>query len=170
VAEFANNFWIGNHSVAIDGWPDIEEDSAYDRLKSYDSVLGAAHADMHARPASFYQIDLYILTTANNNAKDSCDISAPWPLRILAADVGCETCAADAGTLDILVDPDGGTTYASILDAAQDVKTGAGVGQRVAPEDGEEEIPYDAAMKIRQTATTAAAMVGGQAHLYVQRM
>lgn len=171
MAQFNNGFWIGNHSVAVGGWPDLEADSAYDRLKQYDSALGAVgHADMHARPASFFVIDLYVLTTANNNAKDSCDISAPWPFRLLAADVGCETAGGTTGTVDILVDPAGGTTYASILDAAEDVKTAAGVSSRVAPEDGSEEIAYNAALKIRQTSGSAANMVGGQGHLYCQRM
>lgn len=165
MAEFDNSAYIGDFSVAIDGWPTAAADSRYDRLKRYDPALGAArHHDMHATPASFYQIDLYVLTSANNNAKESCIFKAPWPFKILAADVGCETCAATTGTVDIEV------AGSSILDAAEDVKTTAGTGVRVAPEDGSEDVAYDASVNIVQTAGSAAAMVGGQAHLYCQRL
>lgn len=171
MAEFSNGAWIGNFNVAIDGWPTLATDSRYDRLKRYDPALGSArHHDMHATPASFYQIDLYVITTANNNTVNSCDFSAPWPFKILAADVGCETAASDAGTVNILIDPAGGTSYVTILDAAEDVKTGAGVGQRVAPEVDSEDVAYDASIRIAQVASTAANMIGGQAHLYVQRL
>jgi hypothetical protein len=170
VTQYNASRYIGDYRVAIDGWPTLSTGSDYDQMKTYDRVLGAPHADMHAVPASFYQVDVYILTTANNNAKDSASQKAPWPFALLAADVACETCAATTGTVDIMCDRAGGTTYVSILDAAVDVKTAAGVGQRVSPTNGSEVIEYGDTFIVRQTAGSASAMVGGQAHMYCKRL
>jgi len=161
MAEVDNSAVIGNFSARP---TDDGDDSQIDRLRRYDPSLGSSlHHEMHRRPASFFVWSLYVLTTANNNAKESAKVAAPWPLTIWAADVGCETCAATTGTVDIEVEG------SSILDAAEDVKTGAGTCARVAPEADSEDVEYDETINIVQTAGSAADMVGGQAHLYCQR-
>lgn len=167
MAEVDNSAIIGAFTARPTGYGQTagQDDGQLETLKRYDSSLGrAGHDRMHYRPASFYTWSLYVLTTANNNAKESAIVKAPWPMTIWAADVGCETCAATTGTVDIEV---GGT---SILDAAEDVKTTAGTCVRVAPEDGNEDLDYDDAINIVQTAGSAADMIGGQAHLYCQRL
>lgn len=168
MAELDNSAVIGAFTVRPTGY---DTDDQLFTLQRYDTALGnAGHDRMHYAPSSFFVIDLYVLTTANNNTKDSCDIKAPWPFTIWGADVGCETAASAAGTVDILTDPLGAQAYVSILDAAEDVKTQEGQGQRVAPEDGSEDIVFGTSIICRQIASTAAAMIGGQAHLYCQRL
>lgn len=170
MAEVTNTEIIGAHEVRITGWDDLSvEDTQYHKLKRYDSALGAAgHHWMHLRPASFYQMDLYIITAvAISSTGDSCRLTAPWPLTIWAADVGTETAAGATGTVDIYTDDT--VTDASILDAPEDVKTAAGVGQRVAPEDGSEEVDFGTEIYIQGASGAGGTLVGGQAHLYCQR-
>lgn len=166
MSEVVNTAVIGDHSARIEGWDDLtDRDKQYGKLRAYDKALGnAGHAALHRAPASFFIWSMFVFTDANNNSKDSVSAKAPYPLTIWAADVGCESAAGSAGAVDILVD---GTT---ILDAPEDVKTGAGVGQRVAPEADSEDVAFNSSIKIRQTGTGAGAMVGGQAHLYCQRL
>ena len=167
MAEITNTAVIGAFAVRPTGYgqdSDKEDLGQLETLKRYDKTLGSAgHDRMHHRPASYYQIDLYVITSASSNTKVSASFLAPWPFTIWAADVACETCAATVGTVDILNE---GTT---ILDAPQDVKTAVGVGQRVAPEVGKDDVLYNEAITINQIADDAA-MVGGQAHLYCQRL
>jgi hypothetical protein len=166
MAEFNNSLYIGAHNVKP---TEYDEDEQLYTLQRYDAALGACgHDRMHYRPASFYQIDLYILTTCGDGqTKDSCRITIPWPLLLIAADVGAETSGGSAATLDIYTDD--GTDDESILDAAEDIHTGIGESARVAPEDGSEELDYDIELYI-QSASTGGDLVGAQAHLYVQRL
>jgi len=135
-------------------------------LKGYDQGLGnTGHHKFHEFPSSFYQVDLYVLTTANAGAKESCKFQAPWPFTIWAADVGMETLAAGTATIDIEVDG------VSILDAAEAVTATPLGAFRVAPEDGSEDVDYDSTVNIVQTQGGGAGnLVGGQAHLYCQRL
>lgn len=159
--EYNNSARIGDFAIR----PTEGDGSQIERLKNYDSAVGyAGHDRLHAMPPSFYQIDLVVLTSANNNTVRSAGFKAPWPFTILAADVACETCAAVDGTVDVLVDG------VSVLDAAESVKATLTTPKRVAPEDGSQDVDYDSEVYINQTATSAAAMVGGQAHMYVQRL
>jgi len=167
MAEVDNTQIIGDFACRITGWDDpTVADTQLHKLNRYDNALGSAkHGALHLRPASFFVIDLYVLTTANANAKPSAKIAAPYPLTIWAADVGCESAAGGTGTIDLQVDA------ASILDAAEDVKTGAGTCVRVAPEDGSEDVDYGSTIHIIQTAGGGAGdMIGGQAHIYAQRL
>lgn len=161
MAEIQNTAVIGNFSVR----PTEEAEGQLERLKRYDANVGyAGHNRLHQFPASFYQIDMYVVTTANNGTKRSGGFKAPWPFTIWAADVACESCAATTGTVDIKVDDE------SVLDAPEDVKTGTTAPVRVAPEEDAQDVAYDSELYIEQTAGSAADMIGGQAHLYVQRL
>jgi len=165
MAEVTNTTIIGNHSVRPTGY---DTDEQLDRLKRYDTALGnAGHDRMHYAPASFYQIDLYILTTAGaGETKQSGRLAAPWPFTIWAADVCCETSGGSAATVDLFTDD--GSTDASILDAAESVHATLTTAKRVAPEDGSEEVAAGTEVYIRQT-STGGNLVGGQAHLFCQR-
>lgn len=166
MAEVNNSQVIGNISCRITGWDDpTVEDTQLHKLNRYDKALGSAnHGRMHLRPSSFFVWSLYLFTVPNNNTVESMLVNAPYPLTIWAADVGCESAAGTAATLDIEVE---GT---SILDAPEDIKTGAGQGQRVAPEDGSEDLEYDDSINLSVVGTGAGAVVGSQAHLYCQRL
>lgn len=171
MAEVNNSQWIGDFAVRVDGWDTpADRDKAYGTLRRYDSSLGrVGHAEMHAKPASFFVIDLYIITAvAASGTGDSCRVTAPWPLTIWAADLGCETAAGATGTVDLYTDD--GTTDGSILDAAEDVKTAAGTGRRVAPEADKEDVAYGTEIYIKGASGSGGTLVGGQGHLYCQRL
>lgn len=157
MAEIENAHIIGDFSVALTD----AQVAKYTTMEGPNDL--PEHAKFHSTPASFFAIDLYSITAANNNAVDTVEFDAPYPLTLWAADIGCESCAATTGTGDILV---GGS---SVLDAAEDIKTGAGTCARVAPEDGSEDIAAGDAIIARFTAGSAAALTGGVAHLWVQR-
>lgn len=169
MAEVTNSHIIGNYPLRIEGWDDLAATgTVYETLKFYDKALGSTrHHVMHLYPPSFYQIDLYIIVQIGaGTTGDSCRFTAPWPLTIWAADVGCEASAGSAATVDLYTDD--GSTDASILDAPEDVHSSIGEGQRVAPEDGSEEVAYGTEIYI-QGAATGGAVDGAQAHLYCQR-
>jgi len=133
-------------------------------LRRYDKALGyAGHARLHEFPASFFVIPLMLHTAANNNTKVSLAVKAPWPLTIWAADLGCESAAGSAATADVLV------AGATILDAPEDIKTGAGTGQRVAPETGKADVDYNATIALSVVGTGSGDVVGASAYLYCQR-
>lgn len=166
MAEVSNITVIGEITCRMTGWDDpTVEDTQLHKLNRYDKALGSAgHGQLHLRPASFFVWSLYLFTQPNNDTKESMLVAAPFPLTIWAADVGCESAAGTAATLDIEVDG------VSILDAPEDIKTGAGTGQRVAPEDGDEDVDYDSTINLSVVGTGAGAVVGAQAHLYAQRL
>jgi hypothetical protein len=167
MSEFSNIAVIGSFLCRPTGYGvDANgSENQIQRLADYDKALGnAGHDRMHDIPASFYEIDMFVLTPANNNTKVSASQAAPWPFTVWAADVACETAAGTTGTVDIM---NGGV---SILSAPKDVKTAAGVGQRVTPATAEQaEFAFGDLLSINQISGSAADMVGGQAHLYVQR-
>lgn len=157
MAEIENEHVIGNFSVALTD----AQVAKYTTMEGPNDL--PEHGKFHNYPASFFCIDLYVLTAANNNSEDSVLFDAPFPMTLWAADVGCEACAATTGTADILVD---GT---SVLDAAEDIKTTAGTCVRVAPEEDSQNIAYGDSIGLRVTAGSAAALTGGVGHLWVQR-
>ncbi len=168
MAEITNTSIIGNHSVRP---TEYSTDEQLFTLKRYDKALGAVgHDRMHFAPASIFVWSLYVLTTANNNTKSSVAVRAPFPLTIWAAQVGCESAASTAGTVDILTQPAAGGGYTTILDAPEDVKTAAGTVSHVAPEVDSEDMAYNDFVRCDQIASSAADMVGGQAHLICQRL
>lgn len=162
MAEVVNTHIIGDLTARVDR--DTDRDSPYGKLAARDTANeNAGHAEMHAFPASFFVWSLYILTTVGASASgDSVKVKAPRPLTIWAADVGCESAGGATGTVDVKV------ANTSILDAAQDVKTGAGTVSRVAPEDGSEDVDYNATIHITGASGGGGSLVGAQAHLYVQ--
>lgn len=162
MAEVNNAAIIGPRTVRPSGF---SEDEQLWKLQQYDHALGdAGHAGMHYLPASFYVWFHAAFTPANDSTVNSLSVKAPWPLTIWAADVGCESAAGSAATVDIRVGS------GSVLNAAEDVKTTAGTAARVAPEDGSEDVAYNSAVFIRVIGTGAGAVVGAQAHLYCQRL
>jgi len=163
MAEFNNAQFVGDFSVAVE--VSDTESSKYSKLRRNDGTLGyPGHAEMHAHPNSHFVVDLVILTAANNNTKGSAGWKAPFPVRILAIDVAAETVADAAGTIDVKVDG------ASILDAPESVKATLTVPKRVLPEDGSEEVAYGSVITIEQTTGAGGNMVGGQAHILMQRI
>lgn len=133
-------------------------------IADYDKGLGSPGMDTFIRqPAGLFAIDLYVITTANNTGKSSAKVHAPFPLQIWGIEAGCESCAATTGTLDVQVND------VTILDAAEDVKTGAPLCKSIAPESDKSLVGYNSTMKAIQTAGSAADMIGGQAHLWCQR-
>jgi len=171
MAEVTNTQFIGSHTVRMTGWDDpSDQDTQFGRLKRYDTALGSArHQELHKYPASFFVLNLYILTAVGaSSTGDSCRMTAPWPFTIWAADVGCESAAGATGTMDVYTDD--GSSDATLLDAPEDVKTAAGAGRRVAPEDGSEEVAYGTEVYIQGASGSGGTLVGGQAHIYCQRL
>ena|SRR3990170_4773394 len=170
MAEVVNTHIVGD--ILVRPSYDTEDGSTEGRLTTlarYDKALGqAAHDTLHYMPAGTYSIDLYVLTTANNNTKASAAVRVPYPLTVWSIDVACETAAGTTGTVDVEVSDDG-SSWTSLLDAAQDVKTTAGLPTRVAPEADSEDLAYNTYVRCAQTSGSAADMIGGQAHLLVQR-
>src|SRR3989304_4018951 len=106
MAELNNAAIIGAHNVRPSEYGTDEQLAT---LKRYDKALGSVgHDRLHGAPASFFAIDLYVLTPANANAKSGVAVRMPWPATIWAADVGCESAAGGTGTVDIQVQPAAG--------------------------------------------------------------
>src|SRR5574343_368497 len=117
MSQLNNSSVVGPHAVAP---------SAADLviLRNYDMALGSPPRSQYAQfPASFYEMFFMIATDPNNTTKDSLIRKAPWPLKIWAADLGCESAAGSAATADIMT---GTSSPVSIFDAASDIKTTAG--------------------------------------------
>ena len=165
-AEVDNSAIIGDFSSRVEASSD--EGSAYGKLARYDRAQeGAGHAEMHRMPAGVFAIVLTIETAVPAASSGSCArFKAPRPLTIWAAELSCESAAGATGTVDLLVDD--GVTDASILDAAEDVKTGAGVSSRVAPEAGSQDVAFDSEIYITGASGAGGTLVGGRAILWVQ--
>lgn len=166
MAEVTNSHVVGNHTSRVER--DTDRDSPYGKLAARDTATeSAGHHEMHAFPACLFVWSLYILTTVGSSSSgSSCRVKPPRPLTIWAADLGCESAGGATGTVDLKTDD--GTTDASILNAAEDVKTGAGVSARVAPEDGSEDVAYGTEIYIVGASGSGGSLIGAQAHLYCQ--
>ena len=173
MAEIVNTTVIGAHIVRPTGYTESLVEGVPDgqlfTLQRYDNALGnVGHDRFHFAPASFFIWSLYVAATANNSTVDTMTVNAPWPFTIWAIDGGCESLAGGgAGTFDVFV------AAASILNAAEAiVDTGAGDGAavRVAPEVGSDAVAYNAAIFARFIETATQALVGGQVHLFCQRL
>jgi len=159
MAEYNNSALIGSFSVK----PTSTEKAD---LKRMDRAVmeGVRHSEMHDMPASFMIWSMAIHTpVAASSTGNSLKVNAPWPLVILAADVGCESAAGASGTMDVYV------AGASILDAPEDVKTTAGTAGRVAPEADSQGVPFGSEIFIQGASGGGGTLTGGQAHLYIQR-
>lgn len=159
MAAFDATPWLGQHTVAHSA---VELDT----INRYDKSHGSAHRDRTARtPASILPIFLAVVTAVSANNKDSVRYKAPFPLEILRCDVACET-AAGTGLVDVKTDD--GTTDQSILAAPIDVVAPVGEAVEAAPEDDKNQV--DAGTEIYINVAGSAAVVGGQATLWVRRL
>jgi hypothetical protein len=138
-------------------------------LAAYDTGLGRSGLEVVAQyPCALYESFHFVATAVNNNTVNSVQYPQPWPIKVWAMDVACESAAGSAATVDVRKD-DG--TNASILSAAVDVKTAAGTAQRAYPESGGKELfNFGDKMTIRAIGTGAGAVVGAQAKVYVQHL
>jgi len=140
-------------------------------LQQYDTALGnVGHDQKHKFPASSFPWKHELFTAANNNTKSTVVYKAPHPMRVWGVDAACESAAGTAATVDVHVDPAGGTSFGSILAAAIDVKTTAGTAVRAAPNDDECDLLYGAAVKLVVIGTGAGDVIGAQAQLWCQRL
>ncbi len=156
---------IGNHNVR----PSADVLATMER---YDSGMGkVGHARMHDQPASFICIPLFPTAVANANAKESLPVLLPFGLKILAIDLGCLSAAGSAAVADIHAGVVGGA-FATILDAPEDIKTGAGAFSRITPLTTAVEQAYAAgkAVKLIVTGTGAGDVLGAAAYLWCQRL
>lgn len=167
MAEVVNSHIIGDFTARVTA--SANEDSAFGKLARYDRAQeNAGHAAMHAFPASFFVWFMAIFTAVPaSDVGSSLKVKTPRPVTVWAADVGCESAAGATGTLDLRVDTPTAAD-ASMIDAAQDVKTTAGTAVRLAPEDGKEDVPYNSLLYIKGASGAGGTIVGAQAHLYCQ--
>ena len=155
--------FFGDHVVA----PNAAELAT---LQQYDTALGnVGHDQKHKFPASSFPWFMFIAAAVNDATVPSVVNKVPHPIRVWGVDAAVESAAGSACTIDLHADPDGGTTFGSILAAAIDVKTTAGTAVRAAPNDDECDLDYGAAVKIVAVGTGAGAVVGAQAQLWCQR-
>lgn len=163
MAQIDNSTFIGNHLVK----PTEEQ---IETMKRYDSALGnVQHAQHHNVPASAFAIPLVKVepVPASSNA-NSLRVKLPFPVKVWAIDVGCEAAGGATGTVDVFADD--GTTDASILDAAEDVKTTAGTSVRIAPEEGSEELAAGTEVYLKGASGAGGTLDGAQAVLWVERL
>lgn len=157
-----------DYTPAIGNRRNARSSAQIDSIRDYDGGLGRNGLDVVAEwPCALYESFHYVATAVNANTVNSVKYPQPWPVKVWAVDVACESAAGSAATVDVRKD-DG--SDASILAAAQDVKTAAGTAQRAYPEEGQEEFAFGDKMYIRAVGTGAGAVVGSQAKVYVQHL
>ncbi len=141
-------------------------------LADYDRAQGnVKHAEKHTFPPACFPWKHDVFTSANGNTKSSAVFAVPFPTKVWAADLACETSAGSSATMDVVADPAGATTFATILTSSTtDVHTAAGTAQRAAVLSGSEELVRGTTLKVTCTAGGSGAVVGAQAILWCQRL
>lgn len=163
MAEFDNAEYIGDHTRQF-------TQDQLDTLRGYSKGLGYVPLAAFVRnPPSLFPVELNPVAAPNDNSKDSLVWTAPFPVKVVAIDVGCGAAGGSAATADVQVNR-AGAGYASVLDAAEDIKTGAGTLQRVAPEDGEEDVDYGDLIKAVFVGTGAGAVTAAKAILWCRML
>jgi hypothetical protein len=102
-------------------------------INRYDPALGGSDRSRAMLiPSSTFLLDLTPAVVANNSTEVKA-VVAPFDFQIGEISVGCEAAAGSAATADVKV---GATAAAaaSILDAAEDIKTGVPEPTTVRPE------------------------------------
>jgi len=166
MAEFDNVSHIGDWSLAL-------TDAELTQLENFTHYAGLGVIQRVSRkPASYVSPRLVIdAQVPSGGSANGTELIAPWPFRLDAIDLCAETIggSASAATLDVQVarwDGSSYGSYASILDAAEDVVAGGTI--RVAPEDGEEQINYLDKLRL-VGAATGDTLDGCSAQLWGQR-
>lgn len=172
MAEFNPAGKIGALVLLPDGIPSgtTAASGRYRRLADFSSIDSLALEQLATNPPSFFIWTHAIFTpTPDGSNNNSVAVDSPWPFTLLAADLGCESAAGATGTLDIQTDEALDGTFVSLLNAAEDVKTGAGTAHRVSPEVDQELVSYDTSIRLHAISGAGGTIVGAQAHLYCQR-
>lgn len=131
----------------------------------YDVGLSTLLAHLH-----YFVIPLVLAETPNNNAKNSVALPALIPYDIMAVQHGCKSAAGTAATGDIHKSTAAApTTYATIQNAATDIKTDADLFVSAAILDGSESVEYGGRVKLIVTGTGSGDVVGAMAYLHCFR-
>jgi hypothetical protein len=167
MAEYDNSADVGPVKVA----PTTNQQ---DIISRYDKALGNTgdRARFAANPPSSYSVALSRETVPSGGTAVTTPYVLPWPAKLVAVDVGAAVHGGSltALTADVLVEPEAGGGYATVLDAPEDIDTpGAGVMTRVAPEDGSEELAFGDKVHASFAATTDTAS-GACAILHFRRL
>lgn len=162
MSTFDASAWIGNRTVR-------PTDAELTTLQNWARGLGDVPVAHFWRHSGFFEMDLSIAATVNAATVPSMIWTAKFPFKVVAAQVGVESAAGSAATLDVHVKPSGGA-FASIFTAAVDVKTGAGTAQDAAILDGSEDVAYGSQIKLVAIGTGAGAVVGSVAKLLCFRL
>lgn len=162
MAEITNTTVLGQQLRAFTE-AQLAEFAGYAKALGYVPIAEAVR-----HPSSHLFITVPLLEDANNNTVESIPFRVPYPVKCWAIDVGCKSAAGATATLDIQRKPVGGA-FASVLDAPEDIKTGANAFQRVAPEVDSELWDFDDEVKAVVVGGGAGVVVGAMAVLLLQR-
>lgn len=162
MSAFDASAWIGNRTVR-------PTDAELTTLQNWARGLGDVPVAHFWRHAGYFEVDLGIAATVNSATVAGLIWTAKFPFKVVAAQVGVESAAGSAATLDVQVKPSGGS-FASIFTAAVDVKTGAGTAQDASILSGSEDVAYASQIKLVAVGTGSGAVVGSAAKLLCFRL
>lgn len=139
MAEFDPSLYIGPQTVAP---TEYATDEHLYTLARYDKAQGATgHDRMHLNPAGVFMVPLNIhAQVADGVPASSLPWTAPFPLKVLKAELGIEALSAGTCTCDLEIDG------SSVLDAPEAVTAGAVAD--VSPEDGSEDVDQGSTIQI----------------------
>lgn len=113
------------------------------------------------RHLHYVAIPLGVASAVNAATVNGLAFPCPFPIKVVGFSVGCESAAGSAATAILAKAPAATpTTFATMLDAAQDIKTAAGYMQDAVILNGAENCAVDDNLRIQVTGTGAGAVVG----------
>jgi len=158
---------IGDFPVA----PTVEQ---LDVIGRYDTAHGSAGREGHAlRPASFDIVPVALQAQVlAAGVGQPVDFVAPWPMTLAALSAGWEVSGAGltAVNVDVLVEPEAGGGFVSVLDAPENIFIAGpgGSSPLFAPEDGLQVINFGD--KVRVTFSPVGGTIDGAvARLFTKR-
>jgi hypothetical protein len=156
--------WLGLRTVR-------PSDDALAQIDRYDTGLHRVALGTIIAGLGYFTLPLTCAATVNNATVEGLAQQAKIPFKVVGADVGVESAAGSACTANVMKAPAATpTVYATMLTAAVDVKTNAGIMQAAAILDGSEDVEVGDRLRLEVIGTGAGAVVGSSGLLHCFRL
>lgn len=164
MAAFDDTAWIGPREVR----PTEAQLTSIDNIDRGLNDVGRANLWRHIH---YFEIRLVQPGTVNNNTLNGHQNLARIPFKVVAIEASALAIAGTSFSVDLTRDPDGGTTYATMLETAPSLlAAAAGTFDKGEVLDGAEDINEGETWRIEWTGAGAGAVTGGEVILHCFRL
>lgn len=164
MAAFVDSKWIGPRSVRA-------TEAQLEIIDNFDRGLGDVGRANLERHAHYFQIRVPAPAVPNNNTVNGIQEIARVPFKVVAIEAGASGIAGTSFSVDLVKDPAGGTSYATMLETAPSLlAAAAGTVDKGEVLDSAEDVAEGSSYRVQFTGAGAGAVDGAFAILHCFRL